>query len=340
MQGRLGIWEHGFAWATAYGIREGCRLLASGGFEAIISVSPSIASHWAAYKIKRRFPSVKWIADFTDPFLGNPFRNSKSWLRPIEKRLEKAVFSTADYLGANTKPARDLWRERYPDLAGKFAVIPNGFDPQEPISARPLPGRSTPILAHTGSVYGGRIPNALFLALFELAKAGRITPGQIAVEFFGTSDFSDVASRERLEFLRSAGWIRVQNDRVPRLEALRFAEEADYLLLLDITAPYNTKLQVPSKLFDYLRVGRPILAFTAAGSPVARILDQAGVQHVTIPNEGSQAEVQAGILRLLTLPREPQSHSAWLTNHFDARKIAAGVAGLINDRPLEDIPLW
>lgn len=340
IQARIGIWDHGFAWGRAYGIGAGLRMLRSGGFSAIVSVSPSIASHWTAWRIKRRFPGVKWIADFTDPFLGNPLRPTKPWLGPIERRLERGIFSSADYLAANTKPARDLWLSRYPEIAGKFVVIPNGFDPDEPIAPRPLPPRATPILAHAGGVYGGRMPNALFDAMFELAQNGRIQPGQISIEFLGAGDFENAARPDRLRFLCQTGFVRIRNEHVPRAEALRFIEEADSLLLLDITAPHNTKLQVPSKLFDYLRVGRPILAFTGAGSPVAKLLELGGVPHVTIPNEADSAEVQAEILRFLTLPREPHPMSPWVNRYFDARNIVVGVAGLIESGQREDIPDW
>ena len=68
IQWHLRVWDHGFTWAWAFGIDEACRLIDTGGVEAIISVSPPVASHWAAYRIKRRFPALKWIADFTDPF--------------------------------------------------------------------------------------------------------------------------------------------------------------------------------------------------------------------------------------------------------------------------------
>jgi len=339
IQLKLRVWEHGFAWAWAYGIGEASRLIRTGGFEAIISVSPSMASHWAAYRIKRRFPAVKWIADFTDPFLGNPFRKSRKWLAPYEEHLEQSLFATADYLGANTKPARDLWRERYPQYANKFVVIPNGYDPEEQIAALPLPPRPAPLLAHAGGVYGVRTPNAFFEALFELAQAGRIRPDQLHVELLGSSEFT-VRRPEQFEFLSKSGFVTVRTEYVPRQQALRFTEEADFLLLLDITAPYNTKFQLPSKIFDYVRIGRPILAFTSEGSPAARILEQSGIEHLIILNEASPREVQEGILRFLSLPRNPQKCSDWVMRNFDARSIADRVAALIQGDQPPEIPLW
>jgi len=340
IQGKFGVWEHGFAWAAAFGIAEASRLIRSGGFKTVISASPSVASHWAAYKIKQRFPSLKWIAFFADPFFGNPLRTSRPWLAPFEGRLERAIFSTADYLGANTKPARDLWRDRYPEFADKFVVIPNGYDPEEQIMARPLPEQRAPVLAHVGAVYGGRIPDALFEALFELTQAGHLRPGQVVIEFLGSSDFSSVRRPDQFDHLCRTGVVRVRNEYVPRKEALRFIEEAGYLLLVDVTGQQNARLQVPSKLFDYVRVGRPVLAFTVGNSPTARILEHSGIEHVIIPTDASAGEVQAGILRFLALPRHPRPPSPWFSRYFDARNIVAPLAALIEGERPEDIPLW
>ena len=340
VQGKLRMWDHGFAWGRVFGIREARRLVAAGGVKAIVSVSPSIASHWTAYKIKRCFPSLIWIADFTDPFLGNPFRVSPTWLAPYERRMERRFFASADHLAANTKPARDLWRARYPKFADKFVVLPNGFDPEEPISPLPLPERPTPILAHVGGVYGGRVPNALFEGLFELNRAGRIDPGQITIEFLGASDFSGVRALDHFQTLCRSGLVKVRNEYLPRQQALRYTAEADFLLLLDITEPYNTKLQVPSKVFDYIRIGRPILAFTARASPTERLLEQSGIRHVMIANEASTEAVQDGILRFLALQRDPQPPSEWITRYFDARKVAGDVSRLVQGDRVEDIPLW
>ena len=63
---------------------------------------------------------------------------------------------------------------------------------------------------------------------------------------------------------------------VPRAEAIRETAQADYLLLLDLTG-LKQNIQVPAKIFDYLRIGRPILAFTTKASPSEWILELSGV---------------------------------------------------------------
>src|SRR5436190_23428363 len=93
-------------------------------------------------------------------------------------------------------------------------------------------------------------------------------------------------------------------------------------LLLDITGVHNTTLQVPAKLFDQIRIGRPILAFTPPQSPSERILADSGILHVSLAPDAPPEEVDAGVLRLLQLPSTPQPASAWFRETFDARRLA------------------
>ena len=97
--------------------------------------------------------------------------------------------------------------------------------------------------------------------------------------------------------------------------------------LLDI-APGNTKLQVPAKLFDYIRIGRPILAFTAAGSAVEYILSRSGIDHVIIHNEAEPSDVDAGMLRFMEVKPSEKRASEWFLKNFNARSLVqAGSLG-------------
>jgi hypothetical protein len=325
------MWDMGYAWATAFGYRAACRVIDVGGFEGIVSISPSVSSHWLAYRLKRRYPHLRWVMDFADPLVGNPFRHAIPAVQRWEERLERRLFHAADAIGANTEPARELWLQRHPELRERFHLLPNGFDLGEAIGPLPIPSRDAPLLAHVGAVYGGRLPNALFEAMYALATAGRLAPGDLAVEFLGAVDFSRVARPEGLAWLREQGYVRVLDRQVPRAEALRYAGKANLQLLLDITEPYNTRLQLPSKIFDYLLIGRPVLAFTAEDSPAERILARSGLVHRVIHNRQPLEEVMDGLLSFLRMPRETRSPAAAILQQFDARRIAATAAALIRD---------
>jgi hypothetical protein len=334
LQLRGDVWEPGFVWAE-FAVRAARRRLRRESFTSIVSVSPSVASHLVALRLKKRLPHLKWIADFTDPFLGNPFRCSKDFIRPLERRLERAIFTAADYVSANTDTVQAMWQERYPEFRDKFVVTWGGYDPREEVSPRPLPLRPAPLLSHTGAVYQLRVPNALFDSLHRLLQQGRLQPSRLLVEFIGEHQFQFFQSPEKVERLQAEGILRFRNGYIPRAEALQAAEESNYLLLLDITGHHNTKFQVPSKLFDYVRIGRPILAFTPGGSPSEYILSRSGVPHTVIHTEASPQEVDEGILQFLALPSAPQPSSAWFLETFDARRLAKSVVSLMRNHPAD-----
>jgi len=328
IQGKCGVWEPGFLWSEL-AFRAASRRHRRERFTAMVSVSPPVTSHWAAYRLKRRFPYLKWIADFQDPLLGNPFRLGGPTVRSLERRLERAIFVNADCVSANTDTVQAMWQERYPELRDKFIVSWGGYDPRETIAARPLPERCKPVISHVGVMYQQRVPNLLFDSLGRLRKRGKLGDSDLVVELVGSGDLTGVNNREQFEWLQTEGIVSVRSDHISRAKALATSAEADYLLLLDLSGTHHTKLQVPSKLFDYVRIGRPILAFTPHDSPTERILTRSGAPCVVIHSEAPPEEVDAGILRLLTLPRTPQPPSPWFLQTFDARQLVKPVADLI-----------
>ncbi len=325
-----GLWEHGFPWSP-FALREASRLIRKGGFRAIVSVSPSISSHWVAHQIKKRFPHLFWVADFTDPFVDNPFYHLKPRGKIWAERLERQIFSTADCLSANTEQVRDLWQERYPAARNKIIVTWNGYDPGEEVVARPLAAGACPVLTHAGGVYGARTPNALFESMYRLWKGGQVAPGKIVVHFLGGNDFTYVRNQQQLEELVNAGFITIQNGMVSKAEAMRVAEESDYLLVLDAQ---NTKLQLPSKVFDYVRIGRSDPAFTPQGSPSEYVLSRAGISSIIVDPSAPPEKVDAGVLGLLRTPPTAEKPSQWFLETYNARAIVGSLADSI--RSLSD----
>jgi hypothetical protein len=89
-------------------------------------------------------------------------------------------------------------------------------------------------------------------------------------------------------------------------------------------------VQVPGKLFEYLRMGRPILAYVVRDSPVERILQRAGVPFVCIYPEHSPEETERRLLAYVrTLNGPPTGHSQWFEETFEASRQAATLGALI-----------
>lgn len=299
------------------------RLVRENPVDAIYSTSPFLASHFAAYWLKSMF-GLPWIADFQDPICDNPFR-TRRWPYPYDRIVERRIFSFADRLVANTDAIAAVWRERYPARRDAISVLWNSFDPAEPVT-QSAPGlRPYRVLAHIGTLYGGRHPVRLLQSLRRIgiknARVKLVGPTEDAVLFSHGSLFEE---------MRQQGILDYANTLVPRAEALMETADADCLLLLDINER-NTAFQVPSKLLDYIRMGKPILAYTTAASPVERILARSGIPYVIIsPDEPEEVEDRK-VREFFALPLERKTASPWFFDSFSAETQARQVAHLVGD---------
>ena len=92
------------------------------------------------------------------------------------------------------------------------------------------------------------------------------------------------------------------------------AQQANALLLLQP----QSKTQVPGKLFEYIRIGRPILAFIQKKSPIDDILSQCGIPNVCIYPEDSADYIDESLLRFLAISSGPWKPSLWFASTFNA----------------------
>jgi glycosyltransferase involved in cell wall biosynthesis len=312
-----------------YAAAAAAKLIRTRKIDAIYSTSPFLASHFAALWLKRKF-GLPWIADFQDPVCDNPFRN-RNWFYPYDPLLERRIFERADRVIANTDAIADVWRARYPARRDAISVLWNSYDPDEAIERVPSLERGHRVLAHIGTLYGGRHPGQLLDSLKRLGTSAEA----LRVKLIGPIDDA-VMSAYGASMAAMSDVVEVNNTLVPREEALRETAEADCLLLLDVNER-NTAFQVPSKLLDYIRIGKPILAYTPADSPVDRILQQSGIAHVVIAPDMPEAEADRRVQEFLSLPLTVREPSAWFVRTFSARTQASTVAemvrGLVNPRP-------
>jgi len=304
------------------------QLIRSRKIEAVVSTSPFLASHLAALWLKRKF-GLPWVADFQDPVIDNPMRDRR-WLYPYDALVEGAIFRGADRLTANTDTVASAWRRRYPRLASKVSVLWNSFDPEEKIPTGFVASRSHRVLSHVGALYGQRHPGQILSALERLG----VGASMIRIKLIGPIQSSILAEySELIERLCKRGQLEVDGQLVDRKTAMLETAQADYLLLLDINAK-NASFQVPSKLLDYIRYGKPILAYTPKVSPVERILARSGVSYSTIDPNEPYVESDQKILEFFAAPYRQAAPSSWFNESLSARTLAKTLADLLNELTL------
>jgi glycosyltransferase involved in cell wall biosynthesis len=234
----------------------------------------------------------------------------------------------ADAVIGNTAAAVAKLEKKYPGQAQKIHLIWNGYDPEEEFVARSVTERPWRTITHAGNLYGGRHPGQLLKSVSRLAERNALNTERLRIRLLGYVDPEapwiaeyDFAKFERMPWLGVVG-------QIPRPEAQMAMAESDYLLLLDLNER-GSGLQVPGKLFEYLRIGRPILAFTSKGSQTEFILERSGIPHACIYPSLSDEETDRRFLSLLEMSPEPTSPSPWFQRTFDGSLQAQDLASIL-----------
>lgn len=290
----------------------------------VLTTFPPVGTVLAGLLIHSR-GKLPWIADFRDPMSSGIIAwtlHSRAlyWLR----RMENRAIRQASAVIANVSGVGELWRTTHPKEAGKIHVIWNGYDPEDRPQAREIPVREKREIVHAGSIYWGRSPLAILQSFARLRERGEPAAAHIRFSLIGpiVDGQMDPALCERAV---ADGWLTMTGGSVSKAEALRATEEADGLLLLQP----ESDLQIPAKLFEYIGIGRPVLALVPPNSAVEFVLKGAEVPNVCIYKDDPPDVVDEKLIRYLKLPNQPVGFSAWFEENFEAGRQAQQLAEII-----------
>ncbi|NOY68274.1 MAG: glycosyltransferase family 4 protein [Deltaproteobacteria bacterium] len=239
--------------------------------KAIYSSSAPMSCHLIAYLIKKK-TGLPWIADFRDEWYENPdFDFPTIFHRRMHFKLEKMIVDSADQV-ITAAPGFCRLLAKHPGCAGKCGTIYMGYDPEDfPSSVRessPSSGEGKPFtIAFSGLFYAAFRPAGILAAVSSLIDEGRIPAQNIRLLFVGANSPDETGFADRHNICRFTGF-------VPHRRAVSHLMASDALLLL--LSRERGDYVVPSKTFEYIASGRPILAAVPAGSEVASIVRKAG----------------------------------------------------------------
>lgn len=258
------------------GVRSGMRMIREFAPQVLWSTYPIATAHTIAADLHER-SGLPWVADFRDPMAQEGYpADPRTWAQ--FSAIESRAVAGAAFSVFTTPSATKTYRQRYPDAAQRIVTIENGYD--EPSFAAVASEESDPsplipgcvTLLHSGIVYPQeRDPTHLFAALHELNRAAPDLASRLRIRFRAA------AHDELLLTLAARHGVLHMIELAPAIaykDALAEMMRADGLLLLQAA---NCNEQIPAKLYEYLRAGRPIVALTDPAGDTADALRRAGV---------------------------------------------------------------
>lgn len=284
---------------------------------AVFSTFPPVGPHLAAWRLARD-TGLPWIADFRDPLGpdGLPERDIAPLQNRVLGKLEKLIMQRADAVIANTDAVLFKWKEKFPFVRDRSHLIWNGFDPEERVEPLPIPSRPYKLLSHVGELYNGRSPTPILESVARLIAGGRLSAGKVRICLIGPTQDGTLPGQDFLRRAKAQGWLEIETSQIPQQRARLVVRTSDCLLLLQP----QSAVQVPGKLFEYLQIGRPILAFVQHGSPSEMLLEQSGVPHQCVYADGSEDEIDSAVLRFFNLPFKPITRSPWFEHDFNVQR--------------------
>lgn len=291
----------------------------------IVSTYPPLGVHLAARRLAKS-TGLPWIADYRDP-LGTLFPDgTRIWQRAASRWVEQTVIENADIIIANTDASQADMQKRYPGHASKVQVIWNGYDPEARLSPQPIPSRPYRVISYAGSLYSDRTVGPVMASFDRLMEKGVLSPQTLRLKMIGDIETPNLGSPEIVERGQQRGWFELSTKTVPVDQAHGLMQTSDYLFL---ALPLSV-MQVPGKLYDYLQIGRPILAYIGKNTPAERILAKSGIPYRCIYPDDTPERMDAVLTEFFQLPNQAVSASAWFEDQFNGEKQTRALAALID----------
>jgi len=239
-------------------------------YDVLVTTGPPHSLHLIGLGLKKKFPQLKWLADFRDPWTEISYYKHLKLTKLADRKhrkLEEQVFKNADITLATSYTDAENFREKG---ANAFCVT-NGFD-LEVGSQKSEVGRKNSTTKFTLSYIGVleqlRNPEILWGLLNDLIQENEDFASDFQLKFVGRLDDKILEKIENSSLKRHLINLGYQTHDV----ALEHMKDSTLLLITNFPQE-SSKGIIPGKIFEYLATGKTILSFGPKEADVERILE-------------------------------------------------------------------
>ena len=274
-------------WLSAYCM--GLWLTRGRKFDLIYSTGGAFAAHVAGAALKRT-TGIRWLAEVHDPMVV-PGTVPHTPQPKMQARVEALICAQADVAIWFTDQALESARRRHPELGERGHAILPGVD-APPYVLQPYQRGEKCVIGHFGSLSETRNLVSTIEALDLVMEQQPEWRACVELHVYGGPlDPVSQAAAGRARHARLRHFGRIEADPVTgksgREQILQHMRSSDVLLLLHGVEPICAEY-IPSKLYEYLWMQRPILALVHLNGQMAALVR--GMGHVVIETVPDNAD--------------------------------------------------
>lgn len=217
--------------------------------------------------IKRKYKSIKTIADFRDPWSLQKINNDSkiSYLKGVVKNIfithyEKNIFKHSDIVLTVNDSMTKSYKNKYKNYSSKIYTISNGIDIDDFNDIESFKFKNfTIVYSGKFSVSAGfRDPSAFFKALKKINETNKVDFVHVGlIEEKVKNIVDELGCNDYVKFLGFKSY----------LDTISYCKGASCLLLIS----GNEKSEQTGKIFDYIGCNRRIIAITNKNNEIFKI---------------------------------------------------------------------
>ncbi len=252
-------------------------LLKKERFDLVLVTIPPYSLSFLAAKIQK-FTSVPVVLDLRDPWTLNPYKIHPTPLhRYLDWQYEKRMVSNTQLGISAYHKVLDYYAKKIPAFeSSKWTVIPNGFDEEDFEGLGSAAPSKYFTIGFSGTIYSHlNHPTPLFKAMARAIRQNPKLKERLRFLHVGKAhiDLPALACRFGIEKLvQTMGYLEHR-------KSLRILNEASVLCFILDDRDARSKFTVGGKVYEYLRLKKPILALVPEDGEAAELIKktQSGV---------------------------------------------------------------
>ncbi len=245
--------------------------------DVLIATSSPFSYLHSLLSLKLKYPNLKLVVDFRDPWTNNKTAYGFDQLAPrrlaFEKKMEKEVIEGFDLIVSVAQPMTDYFKLiSRGNVQEKFVTLLNGYDPDDraELNAKSV-GSEKVKICFVGTLYG-KTYDSVNTLVTVLKKYQNVTE----VTFCGDMNRDSQKELSTAENVKLLG--RVSGEKAKQIIA---SSDIGLLILTnDLTYSFSTKF------CEYVQMRKPIWIISEDGSTPAFILDN-NIGYHSLPNARS-----------------------------------------------------